>query len=743
MYSLNFYSEIQKNITENKMLFFYRCALFSSAFLIFTVQPLFTRLVLPILGGSTIVWSINLCFFQSCLLGGYVYAHFLMKTLGLRYAIPLHLVFLIGVGLLFLPLQIPVPPEDASQSIPWLLKALFTTIGAPFFILSATAPLLQSWFQSTSHSRARDPYFLYVASNWGSVGALFLFIVLFEPLTTLSQQRIFWSYGYWIATALIIFIGFQCSLEKDGAHDDSPSAPSAVSISWQDRFYWMVLAFVPSGLLVAVTAALGTDVSTFPLLWVFPLAIYLLTFILTFAQKPLIKESFFTYIYPIFAIFGFIFSLPLYSFRIIYFTFFIYIGILFISAMVCHGELVKRRPQGHECTEFYIYLSLGSVLGGLFATLVAPLLFSSHLELPLLILLGMLLRPVEITRRRFLTLFCSLFLVFFVMFCLASSQEEVYFFDLTLYFLSFLLFTQIFSKKQNGFIALLCMAFIVGNLGSQQKNLHRARSFFGMYSIYENFLEDGKKERVLLYGNTLHGVEIIPQTLSPSYKPVPTMYYIPQGGFADVLAKSRSRKNHLRVGVVGLGVGSLACYAKDGDSWTFFEIDPLVVTLAQKYFHYLSACGSNIPIVLGDGRLNLKRSGKLFDLIILDAFSSDAIPTHLLTQEALRTYRSVLADDGMIVFHVSNRHINLVPIVASAAQREGLQAWQKDNTRFKGEENTVTGLLPNVMVVSAQKENLGVLGETWKPITSSLTPWSDDYANIIGALWRNIDFFSF
>jgi hypothetical protein len=734
--------------------------LFVGAFLLFCVQPMMARMILPLLGGSPAVWNTCMVFFQAALLAGYAYAHAATARLGPRLQFVLH-VGLLSLPLLVLPVAIPQSavgslPHEASPVL-WLLGVLLLSVGLPFFVVSTTAPLLQKWFAGTAHPAARDPYFLYGASNLGSMLALLGYPTLVEPYLSLQQQSWFWAAGY----GLLVLLTLGCMAAVWRTRVSSPreqglpapnreQAPGRLSVS--RRLRWVLLAFVPSSLMLAVTAYLSNDIAAVPLLWVVPLALYLLSFILVFARRPILPHAWMVRGLPLLAALSTVFILIEAPGPIVMLVL-VHLLTLFVAAMVCHGELALDRPPAENLTEFYLWMAVGGVLGGVFNSLVAPLLFTGVVEYPLALVLACLFRPrsssgTESPRSRWLDLALPLALgvlmAGLVLGVQALDLKPSIPVLLLLFGLPVLLWYGTLHRPVRFALGIGAL-FLAGALypGIHGRILHRARSFFGVSRVA---LSTDGKYHVLVHGGTVHGR----QSLDPQRRREPLAYYHRSGPIGQVLETFRKGSVKRCVAVVGLGTGSLACYAEGDQRWTFYEIDPVVEQIARdsSYFTYLrdSRAGTQ-EVVLGDARLRLReaRYGD-YGLIVLDAFSSDAIPVHLLTREALDLYLSKLAEGGMLAFHISNRYLDLKPALAGLAGDAGVVACARDDLDLT-EEEVESGKSGSQWVVMARrKADLGQLASDprWQPLrTRPGTPvWTDDFSNILGALKWADDFSS-
>ena len=726
----------------------YATAIFLSAALLFAVQPLFAKMVLPRLGGAPSVWSVAMVFFQGALLAGYAYAHLITRRLPGRGSVLLHLAVMIA-AVTALPLAIASgwgrPPAQGEAF--WLLGLFAVSIGLPFFALSANGPLLQAWFARTGHPAARDPYFLYAASNVGSFLALISYPLVVEPFTRLGQQTRGWSIGFYVLIALIAACGLLLVRSRNELPEPTAAAAAEEAApGWRDAATWTALAAVPSGLLIAVTAHLSTDVAAAPFLWVVPLALYLLTFVIVFQSRPAIPHHWMLAAQPLAV--GLLVALIAYNpLDQIFWVMAIHIAAFFVTAMVCHGELARRRPPARHLTAFYMWMSAGGVIGGILAGLAAPRLFSTVAEYPLLIVLGLLCRPgIWLPKGRVARL-ASLALLLAI--AVAAAGLVVWRAKLTGNWFAAAVALPLVLGVALARNALLLAGLVGLSLlvvrfhGNESDERDFVRSFFGVHKIAES--EDGLF-RVLRHGTTEHGAQRIRNADgSPATgKPEPLTYYHPQSPMAQAIAAMRARKQGaLRLAVVGLGTGTLACYVEPGDTLDYYEIDPAVVRIAQDpaRFTYLRDCAPQARIILGDARLTLADgAGGPYDLMVVDAFSSDAIPVHLLTREAMAIYLSRMALGGVILMHVSNRHMELASVVAGIAGANGLTTIVYNSDEGADDENYKFS--STVAAVARSEEDFGTLwdADEWalEEPDEAQWVWTDDYSNIIGAMIRQL-----
>jgi SAM-dependent methyltransferase len=724
---------------------------FTSAALVFMVQPMVGKLVLPLLGGSPAVWNTSMAFFQFALLIGYGYAHFLQKLGSVKRQITVHIAAL-AIAALVLPLRVTGLLGEPSSTSPilWLLGVLALSIGLPFAILSATAPLVQAWHAKVVKGEgASEPYALYAASNLGSLLALLAYPIILEPLLTLQAQRWTWTSGYvgfvliLAALALLVWRNANASAQTPQVIETAPATPAPSLLT---RLIWIGLAAIPSSLMLGVTTYLATDVASAPFMWVVPLALYLVTFIIAFQPRPLISP------YAALLLQGAVLPLTIFLTPQQGVQLPIMLGAhllcFFLSALVCHQALVERRPDPSHLTIFYLCLSIGGVVGGAFNAFVAPGLFNTVLEYPLVLVLAGLARPWNWGK---MTPWEIGVLVAGILGAVAASFMLDHFagfltFDalLTLKTLLGVTIISAFLLRGRGLVFTgLLVALSIGAhvLGDRADIISTQRSFFGVLQ-QTRYPEPRLGEiRLLSHGTTLHGA----QATDPRWACKPLVYYAHETPIGQVFVDAQARRQALRIGAVGLGTGSVAAYVRPGDHLTFFEIDPLVIDIAHRSgdFTYTTKCAKGpVDFVLGDARLTLeKQPAEAFDVLLIDAFSSDAIPAHLLTVEAVRGYLSKLKPDGVLVLHLSNRHLELIRpalAVAKAAGGTALVQWHSaDRKKPHYWESS-----ENVVVVGRSPEAIQQFADDarWTRTTAmGVKPWTDDYTNLIGALIRAAD----
>jgi hypothetical protein len=734
-------------------------AIFVSAALLFFVQPMFAKMVLPKLGGTPAVWSVAMVFFQTVLLACYAYAHFITRNLQGRKAVMVHLAIM-AVAVIFLPLSIASgwnrPP--ASGEAIWLLGLFTVSIGLPFFALSANGPLLQAWFARTSHPAAKDPYFLYAASNIGSFLALLAYPFVVEPLTRLQQQTFAWSAGFIFLILLIAGCGYLIWSTQDLKETKASAEEAEGKPTWSEAAVWVALAAIPSGLLIAVTNHISTDVAAVPFLWVVPLALYLLTFVLVFSRLASYVHQGAVILQPLF-IAALIASQVFEGFDSIFWILTIHIAAFFFTALVCHGELARLRPKPAFLTEFYMWMSAGGMIGGIAAALVAPQIFNWVAEYPILIVMALLCRPGWVWPNG------RLAPVFWVLLAIVAAATLAPAFGYRVPFLSdlapgnytymkwaigILLVVSIllsFDSVKYAYVVALCFLTIKAYENIDNRTRHTLRSFFGVHKVTDSY--DGRF-RVLLHGTTIHGAQ---RVLTNDFKPYVgrpelTTYYYKSAAIAQAVAQARVNKNGpINYAVVGLGTGTLACHKQEGDRVHYYEIDPTTIEIAtnpKRYgFSFLAQCAPDAKITLGDARLTIADAPEGgYDFIIIDAFSSDAIPIHLMTKEAVEIYKRKLAPQGILVMHISNRHLELASVVAGIAAANGMVVRTHNSTEgdteLSDDDYKFSG---TVSAIVKKPEDFGALDEKKHWIDQAVDPaqwvWTDDYSNVLGSMLRH------
>jgi len=694
-----------------------------SAWLLFQVQPMVAKRILPWFGGGSAVWTTAMLFFQTALFAGYLYAHLLVQRLAARRQVLVHLALLavaaasaLAVGVI--PADAWKPTHSGQPSL-HILAMLAASVGLPYLMLSATAPLVQVWFSRANPGRS--PYRLYALSNAGSLAALLSYPFLVEPHLGVARQAAGWSLLF---AAFAILCGTSGLLALLRVPLAPPVIPAVAVVPdqaladfgelsrvepvahvnddrplWLQYVFWLALPACASVLLLAVTAHLCQDVAPIPLLWILPMVVYLLTFILAFDSERWYRRAVWM---PLGAALSFaaVWNWHAYATASIHWRLGVHLALLLALGMVCHGELARMRPPTSRLTSYYLCLSAGGALGGLLAGIVAPLVLTDHYELHFSILAAWVL----------------------AMTAMVADRRSP------------------FHDGRN-FKGLLGMAALLVALalamdshasGERGNSLALARNFYGVLKVREISAGSDDSYYHLTNGDISHGS----QFRSVNNRRVPLSYYHPATGVGQIMT-ALDEQTPQRVGLVGLGVGTLAAYAEAGDEFQFFEINPQVIEFADKYFTYLQDArerGAKITTVEGDGRLSLERApSKHYDVLVLDAFNSDAVPAHLLTLEAFELYLDRLKPDGILAVHITNEHLNLAEVVQAAADRFDLDAAveQRVADGSPGDATTQWALLYRRRGYFAERDLGGPLSQL---ATESPVLWTDDYSNLLGIL---------
>ena len=754
-----------KRISTTTHLYF-ALTIFVGATLFFSCEPIVARMIVPLLGGAPSVWIICSLMFQCLLLAGYGYTHYVGTKLPVRVQIALQGVLIIAV---FAVMPISVD-EDSVQRLTathptmGICLVVLRVIGLPFFVLSTSSPLLQRWFAELGE---RDPYHLYAASNAGSFVALLGYPLVLEPLLAVRGQARALHIGFAVYTLFVVGCAVVTLRRPAGIRIDQTPAPPVVraplsermittttsASRWRQRFIWIALAFAPSSLLLGATEYVTTDVGSVPLLWVLPLALYLLSFIFAFAKRQIIKPSTFSRGTAITA--AITAAITLADVRgPAYLVIGAHMLLLFFGSVVCHRGLAERRPPVARLTEFYLLMSIGGVLGGAFNGLLAPWLFDDLYEYPLAIAMvclgraslarsegGLVGKPIawkNVGIDGVLGLIVGA--ATYGMVKLGGARHLDVNGSFGWIFGVPLVLAFVWSRRPVRYAVAIGGLLLAGmsrgyDFGS---TIWSDRGFFGVLKV---MVDNDHRFHLLVSGNTMHGK----QALDPEGALVPLAYYHPSGPAGDVLGPLPSWSKQLpprRVGVIGLGVGSLAAYAREGDEWTFFEINPSVVEIAREQFTYLQRAdeAAEVSVEVGDARLRLREGAQgRFDILVLDAFSSDAVPTHLLTREALAVYRRALRPGGILLAHISNDHVVLAPVLGALAKDVGIHAVDRRDDDLTKEEIATGKARSEWVVITESKDELDLIlraRKDWHPIIvrPGQSVWTDDYANVLGAL---------
>lgn len=723
------------------MLALHVLTIFASAALLFLVEPMFAKMVLPRLGGTPAVWTTCMVFFQAALLAGYGYAHLASKALSMRRHALLH-VGVLALPFLALPVAVPAtwaPTADANP-IGSLLVRLALSVGLPFFAVATSGPLLQRWFSSTGHASAKDPYFLYAASNAGSLVGLLAYPFLLEPLADLGTQGWLWAAGYgafFVLAALCAVVAMRSGPDPIEVEAKGPVEP----LGLRRAARWVALAALPSSLLLGLTTHITTDICTVPLFWVVPLALYVVSFIIVFARRRLLPAGLSGLLAQ--GLLLLLVTLKLFFPQPPLLELVPHVLAFFAFSLALHETLADDRPPAQHLTAYYLLLSLGGVLGGVFNGVVAPLVFKSATEYPIAIFIACLLVPPARPGKRILDLALPLGLA--VVF--ASVRALVRFLDLsTLVGLILCVFSPAavcggFVGRPVRFALGVAALFLIADPADPTLVLAE-RSYFGIHRVER--LDDeatGRAFHRLVHGRTSHGIQAVDSaTATPSSPQDPLSYYTHDGPIGQVFSAIHCPRT---VGAVGLGAGTLTAYAVQGQTWTYHEIDPAVARIAEdpRLFTYVSDArrrGARVDIVLGDARLTIQRAAPgSFDWIFLDAFSSDSVPAHIITREAMQIYLEKLGPRGVIVLNISNRYLDLKPVVAALAADLGLEA--RVQLFHPSEEEKARGVTPCEWVVIARSPgDLGSIASdgrwTVPERRSRVRVWTDGSSNLLSIL---------
>jgi hypothetical protein len=698
-----------------------------TAALLFLVQPMVARMVLPAFGGSPQVWTTAMLFFQTALLAGYGYTHLATNLLSRKMQLWVHFVVL-AIPLILLPIELTVAPSGKGGVYPSLelLLALALGVAVPFVVVATSGPLVQRWFSWSAHPRANDPYFLYAAGNIGSIGGLLLYPFVVEPGLSVVEQSRWWMYGYWLAFSLLVVCGMVVLRGLNEVEDSSQLAPTTPTtpVTWFRIGYWMLLAFVPSSLMLGITAHLSTDVASMPMLWVLPLVAYLLTFTIAFSKMGGQALRLAALLAPAVAVASLTMGVKTFGTNVAIGT---QVLLMMVGGLIGHGKLAEDRPDPTQLTKFYFILSVGGALGGVFNGLIAPLIFPHVLEYGLAVA-GMLAlvtcwkEMVYGSSKWSSYVWIPLGLVLFFI-PIATVIQKYKFSSLPTWGIAVMTLVLIiplfFSIRKSAVICFgVLIASLVPPLGETWTAESIKRTFFGVHRVTktDNYLS-------LVHGTTTHGRQ---DMASPESRSQPTTYYHTDQPLGD-LVKLLPDKSH--IGVVGLGAGTIAAYGLPNRSVTFHEIDPAVVQIAENEFCYVKDArerGATIEIVMGDGRLTLASKSNVYDLLAIDAFSSDAIPVHLLTIEAIQVYLNAIKHDGVIGVHISNRYLALAPVLAGTASQLKLSMLKRDGTTVAGKSEA-----SEWVVVSRDPARIESLKKSgWKELPTEQVIWTDQRSSL-------------
>ena len=732
------------------------------------------RMLLPSLGGTPAVWNGCMLFFQAALLAGYAWAHYGPPKLGVKNHLLVHL-FLLAAVCCLLPMKIVdswAAPVDSNPMF-WLLGQLTLCVGLPFFVISSSAPLLQRWFSlsASETDQGSEPWFLYAISNFGSLVALISYPFVFERIMGLTNQGIFWASGFLLLTCMFANCAWYTLRNARPEVLTRPRTKTHTApLSWNQRVRYIVLAAIPSSLMLGVTTIVSTDAGSFPLMWSIPLALYLITFILVFAKRQLLPHRWIVRATPFFLLaMPLVMTIDLGDNPALMIA--AHFAVFFVVAMACHGEMARLRPPVEQLTEFYLMMSIGGVVGGAFNSLLAPVLFNSILEYPIVLIAASLVLPAwrEIADGQNSTdsspapSWLSIEKIWAVPVALLVLLSGVWAFEyslLTLFrplvmLLGFAVPAAVcilLARSPRRFVP--CYALLL--LGYPFIHVNhdvtlKQRGFFGV-----NEIATVGEFRTLINGRTQHGMQRIEETENP----LPLSYYHPDGPVGDLFRQFGDQQN--RIGVVGLGVGTIAAYGQANQQLDFYEIDPIVYQMAsdESYFSYLSSARSDVEVILGDARVQLdarrkrmsrltnvawrpnsnetQTKNRLYGMMILDAFGSDSVPIHLLTEEAVELYLDSLDENGLLAIHISSKFMNFIPVGAALSQHFGLHSAVRTDAQLTQSDRQAGRSASRYMIFSRDKETIDRfldLKNGWQPLKSDRpVHWTDEHANILDVM---------
>jgi hypothetical protein len=728
-------------LVEPMVIAIFFCTLLASSALLFLLEPMFAKLLLPLLGGSPAVWNTCMVCFQALLLAAYAFGHWSIRRLGVRRQTLLQLSVLL-IGAVALPVSLPSGWQQrlGRNPILWVLEVLAIGAGLPFFAVATTAPVLQRWFASTGHRRGADPYFLYTASNLGSLAALIAYPTLIEPLMRLKDQTHLWSVGY----AGLFVLCAACALFVRSS--ENATEAYAEPITAFRRVRWIVLAMIPSSLLLGTTTFMTTDIAAVPMLWIIPLILYLLSFILVFARRPIVPHRIMLRLQPVCAL-GVAFFMLAGVAQPVWMVLIMHLSCLFISSMACHGELAADRPSVGRLTDFYLMMSLGGVIGGIFNALAAPLLFHSAIEYPIALIAACAICPRWQSSRqkpgraaKILDMIwpAAVGALAWGMPRLITATANGSISWRIVGLGTAVMATALALTRRWRFVASLAVLFAIAgaDVRSGQVLLIR-RSFYGIHRIVRNPVGPFND---IFHGTTVHGRQFVDAEGTPCQATTALTYYTRTGPIGQLLTQTLGTNPAKRVSVVGLGVGSLAAYTNRGTELTYFEIDPTVRWLAEDsgYFSFLKEArnrGTIVRIIVGDARLTLRQMpSRSCDVLVIDAFCGDAVPVHLLTRQAMSIYLDKLDDQGVLAFHISNIYLDLLPICSALAADSGCTGMYRSDLNVSPLESAQGKCASQWVVVARNRVALDMLNSDprWQPLPpTQQRVWTDDFSNIL------------
>ncbi|MBU1107286.1 MAG: fused MFS/spermidine synthase [Candidatus Riflebacteria bacterium] len=746
--------------------------IFAGSFLLFLVQPMVGKILLPVMGGAPAVWTTCMLFFQMMLLAGYLYAEKTLRYLGCMRQSILHVLLMTG-GCILLPLNVQL--DSAEQAIinptSWLMMRLIASVGFLFFMISANAPLLQRYYSQAGQNDSGDPYFLYSASNAGSLLALLAYPFLIEPFFTLTAQRNIWSALYFLQIIFVIFCSMTLRHSENRISSQSLVAGNSLdtdsSTTWRQSLFWVILGFIPCSAMLAVTTHFATDIASLPLLWVIPLSLYLISFIFAFARNSRWRDiDWENYMFPVVLLAMIIYQVKLVE--RIWLTIPIHLLAMFLICMYFHCRLAKSRPAVELLNSFYVWMSVGGIAGGIFNGIIAPAIFVTQAEY-ILTLFAAVIFASAISKKLAVSEFSfarklSVFVLYVSAITALAFMDEYNMIRLTQeggIFLALvgLLFVDAFYRAQRLAWISLLIILAIGPFVQQTDApiVLTTRSFFGIMKVtrignHGKFFDpdlrieaDKDLFYLLQHGTTLHGIERRVESMRMKF---PLSYYSRESPVGTAMRAGMIGRRFKNIGVVGLGVGTLVWYGRDWQHFDFFEIDPVVIEIAEnpKLFSYLEKSKASWQNFVGDARISLQKiADSKYDLLILDAYSSDAVPIHLLTVEAFRLYQKKTRPDGIMLFHVSNRYFNLTTVIKRICDELGLAclfaSGIPSHYSVRYDKYDFSQIISSQWVaVAADPAQLEKLKRyhRWQKIASpkNFDLWTDDYANLFKVFLR-------
>jgi hypothetical protein len=734
-------------------LYLYTGVVFLTGFLLLAVQLVFGKITLPLLGGAPNVWLTYLAFYQTTLMFGYLYSYLMQRFISIKKQIVIH-IGLFLLSLFFIPLSLDTSLlNDFSTTHAYsLFMVLATSVGIPYFMLTATSPLTQSWFGNTLHEKSNSPYFLYVASNLGTFISLMIYPFLVEPLMAVDLQSSVWSILYIVEIILIACCGltFFYMFKKNSNKDIKKEKVNIVIEEVKETlitksllFKWVLFAFVPSALLSSTTTKLTIDIAPIPLFWVITLGLYFLSFTIAFSENKKINRSF-QATTIVLLILSLINSLKYFEMNVMS-SAIIWVSTLLFLSINLHKKLADSAPNKEKLTLFYLFLAIGGSLGGIFTGIICPLIFNDYYEHNLLLILAGLVCSLgfksnfydkhiknERIYKILLLVILPIMMFYFSYYKIKDIDTSVIYLILPIY--TIFIVTHVdksFFKYSTPAIAMAISLIVLISMDISGF-LHKERTFFGVYKITEGKNSEGNKVHHLIHGSTLHGAQI----QSPVSEVNKTLnYYSVDNGMNKAIEYYRKGSKIENVAIIGLGTGAMTCLFGENEHINYFEIDKAVAKIASnnEYFSYLSSCKAPYDITFGDARIKIKDvKDEKYNIIVIDAFSSDAIPTHLLTLEAIKSYQDKLVDNGIVIFHISNRYLNLEPVISNIASNIKLESkvcktLNKDIVGIYGTGSTVIVIGKDLSSLEKERNNC------WKyPIKNSVPHkiWTDNYSSI-------------